>query len=413
MQSVYWKENKGCLPIKILELFQFTLLQSKTLKFEFSKKSTIFTPKFKEIQMQTYTTQEELLALYNKPLLELVFEAATVHRLHHNPREVQMSSLLSIKTGGCAEDCGYCPQAARYSTDVEAEKLMTVESVLSQAKIAKENGSSRLCMGAAWREVRDNKDFDNVIEMVQGVNDLDMEVCCTLGMLNEKQAVRLKKAGLFAYNHNLDTSADYYDDVISTREYEDRLNTIDNARKAGISVCSGGIIGMGEAIEDRIGLLMSYMKMDTPPESIPINALVAVEGTPMEDQKPIEQWEMIRMVATTRIAFPKSVVRLSAGRTKMSMEGQALCFMAGASSIFAGDKLLTTPNPEFNEDKEMFEILGLVTKEPFQEGEKPVTEPDEIILDRKRKEKERAEELAEARKNIPSDFQPRKVTSVK
>ncbi len=362
--------------------------------------------------MQTYTTQEELLALYNKPLLELVFEAATVHRLHHNPREIQMSSLLSIKTGGCAEDCGYCPQAARYSTDVEAEKLMTVESVLSQAKIAKENGSSRLCMGAAWREVRDNKDFDNVIEMVQGVNDLDMEVCCTLGMLNEKQAVRLKKAGLFAYNHNLDTSADYYDDVISTREYEDRLNTIGNARKAGISVCSGGIIGMGEAIEDRVGLLMSYMKMDTPPESIPINALVAVEGTPMADQKPIEQWEMIRMVATTRIAFPKSVVRLSAGRTKMTMEGQALCFMAGASSIFAGDKLLTTPNPEFNEDKEMFKILGLVTKEPFQEGEKPVTEPDEIILERKRKEEARAIELAEARKNIPTDFQPRKVKTV-
>jgi len=362
--------------------------------------------------MQTYTTKEELLALYNKPLLELVYEAATVHRLHHNPREIQMSSLLSIKTGGCSEDCGYCPQATRYSTDVEAEKLMTVESVLSQAKIAKENGSSRLCMGAAWREVRDNKDFDNVIEMVQGVNDLDMEVCCTLGMLNEKQAVRLKKAGLFAYNHNLDTSADYYDDVISTREYEDRLNTIENARKAGISVCSGGIIGMGEAVEDRIGLLMSYMKMDTPPESIPINALVAVDGTPMADQKPIEQWEMIRMVATTRIAFPKSVVRLSAGRTKMSMEGQALCFMAGASSIFAGDKLLTTPNPEFNEDKEMFEILGLVTKEPFQEGEKPVTEPDEIILERKRKEEARAIELAEARKNIPADFQPRKVKTL-
>ncbi len=363
--------------------------------------------------MQKYTTKEELLALYNKPLLELVFEAATVHRLHHNPREIQMSSLLSIKTGGCSEDCGYCPQAARYSTDVEAEKLMTVESVLKQAKIAKENGSSRLCMGAAWREVRDNRDFDKVIEMVQGVNDLDMEVCCTLGMLNEEQAVRLKKAGLFAYNHNLDTSADYYEDVISTREYEDRLNTIENARKAGISVCSGGIIGMGEAVEDRIGLLMSYMKMETPPESIPINALVAVEGTPLEEQKPIEQWEMIRMVATTRIAFPKSVVRLSAGRTKMSMEGQALCFLAGASSIFAGDKLLTTPNPEYNEDKEMFEILGLITKEPFQEGEKPITEPDEKIIERKRKEEERATELAEARKNIPKDFQPRKVTSIK
>lgn len=364
--------------------------------------------------MQSYTTKEELLALYNKPLLELVFEAATVHRLHHNPREVQMSSLLSIKTGGCAEDCGYCPQAARYHTDVEAQKLMSVESVLEQAKNAKANGSSRLCMGAAWREVRDNKDFDNVIEMVQGVNDLDMEVCCTLGMMNEDQAKRLKNAGLFAYNHNLDTSADYYDDVISTREYEDRLNTIDNARKAGISVCSGGIIGMGEAVEDRIGLLMSYMNMETPPESIPINALVAVEGTPMADQKPIEQWEMIRMVATTRIAFPNSVVRLSAGRTKMNMEGQALCFMAGASSIFAGDKLLTTPNPEFNEDKEMFRVLGLIPKAPFAEGEQPETKPDAIIVERKKKEVARAIQLKEAREKLEADgnFKPRKVTSV-
>lgn len=361
----------------------------------------------------TYSTKEELLALYNKPLLELVFEAATVHRQFHNPREVQMSSLLSIKTGGCPEDCGYCPQAARYHTDVDAHKLMSVESVIEQAKNAKINGSSRLCMGAAWREVRDNKDFDNVIEMVQAVNDLDMEVCCTLGMMNEEQAKRLKDAGLFAYNHNLDTSADYYDDVISTREYEDRLNTIDNARKAGISVCSGGIIGMGEAVEDRIGLLMSYMEMENPPESIPINALVAVEGTPMADQKPIEQWEMIRMVATTRIAFPQSVVRLSAGRTKMSMEGQALCFMAGAGSIFAGDKLLTTPNPEFNEDKEMFEILGLIPSEPFKDGEKPVSKPDAKIEERKAKEAQRAAELEAARAKVQDvNFQPRKVTTV-
>lgn len=360
-----------------------------------------------------YSTKEQLLELYNKPLLELVFEAATVHRQFHNPREVQMSSLLSIKTGGCPEDCGYCPQAARYHTDVEAHKLMSVDSVIEQAKNAKANGSSRLCMGAAWREVRDNKDFDNVIEMVQAVNDLDMEVCCTLGMMNEDQAKRLKNAGLFAYNHNLDTSADYYDDVISTREYQDRLNTIDNARKAGISVCSGGIIGMGEAIEDRIGLLMSYMEMENPPESIPINALVAVEGTPMADQKPIEQWEMIRMVATTRIAFPQAVVRLSAGRTKMNLEGQALCFMAGAGSIFAGDKLLTTPNPEFNEDKEMFEILGLIPSEPFKDGEKPVSKPDAIIEARKEKEMSRAAELEAARMKAKElEFQPRKVTTV-
>lgn len=355
-----------------------------------------------------YNTREKLLELYNKPLLELVFEAATIHRQYHNPREVQMSSLLSIKTGGCPEDCGYCPQAARYHTDVEAHKLMTVESVIEQAKNAKANGSSRLCMGAAWREVRDNKDFDNVVEMVQAVNDLDMEVCCTLGMLNEEQAVRLKNAGLFAYNHNLDSSKEFYKDIISTREYEDRLNTIENARKAGITVCSGGIIGMGEAVEDRVGLLLSYMEMDTPPESIPINALVAVEGTPLEQQKPIEQWEMIRMVATTRIAFPESVVRLSAGRTKMSMEAQAMCFMAGAGSIFAGDKLLTTPNPEFNEDKEMFEILGLVPKEAFADGEKPVTIPDEKIIARKAEETRRAQELAEA-KGKSADFEPRKV----
>ena len=251
-----------------------------------------------------YTTRESLLELYNKPLLELVFEAATVHRQYHNPREVQMSSLLSIKTGGCPEDCGYCPQAARYQTDVEAHKLMTVDSVVEQAKNAKENGSSRFCMVAAWLKLRDNRDFDSVVEMVQAVNELGMEVCCTLGMLNEEQAVRLKKAGLFAYNHNLDSSREFYKDIISTREYEDRLNTIENARKAGITVCSGGIIGMGEAVEDRVGLLLSYMEMENPPESIPINALVAVDGTPLEQQKPIEQWEMIRMVATKRVAFP-------------------------------------------------------------------------------------------------------------
>lgn len=357
----------------------------------------------------TYNTKEALLELYKKPLLELVFEAATIHRQYHNSREVQMSSLLSIKTGGCPEDCGYCPQAARYHTDVEAHKLMTVESVVEQAKNAKANGSSRLCMGAAWREVRDNRDFDSVVEMVQAVNDLDMEVCCTLGMLNEEQAKRLKNAGLFAYNHNLDSSREFYKDIISTREYDNRLETIENARKAGITVCSGGIIGMGEAVEDRVGMLLSYMEMETPPDSIPINALVAVEGTPLQDQKPIEQWEMIRMVATTRIAFPQSVVRLSAGRTKMSMEAQALCFMAGAGSIFAGDKLLTTPNPEFNEDKEMFNILGLIPKEPFQEGEKPVSQPDAMIEEKKKKAAERQLALERARKE---GFSPRKVVSV-
>ncbi|MDA9161518.1 biotin synthase BioB [Crocinitomicaceae bacterium] len=358
-----------------------------------------------------YSTKESLLELYQKPLLELVFEAATIHRKYHNPREVQMSSLLSIKTGGCPEDCGYCPQAARYHTDIDTHKIMDVEEVLEQAKNAKANGSSRLCMGAAWREVRDNKDFDKVVEMVQGVNDMDMEVCCTLGMLSENQAKRLKNAGLFAYNHNLDSSKEFYKDVISTREYEQRLDTIENARSAGISVCSGGIIGMGETEEDRIGLLMSYMEMENPPESIPINALVAVEGTPLEDQKPIEQWELIRMVATTRIAFPESVVRLSAGRTKMNMEAQALCFMAGAGSIFAGDKLLTTPNPEFNEDQEMLSILGLLPKASFSDAPQPETKPDPILIERKRQEEARKKELEEA-KETKTQFEPRSIKSV-
>jgi biotin synthase len=313
-----------------------------------------------------YSNQKELLALYNKPLLELVFEAAQIQREFHNPQEVQLSTLISIKTGGCPEDCGYCPQAARYHTGLDAHKLMSVETVVEQARQAQSNGSSRLCMGAAWREVRDNRDFDKVIEMVESVSEMGMEVCCTLGMLSENQALRLKNAGLFAYNHNLDSSREFYKDIISTRQYDDRLKTIDNARRVGLSVCSGGIIGMGEAVEDRIGLLLSYMAMETPPESIPINALVAVEGTPLEDQKPIEQWEMIRMVATSRIAFPESVIRLSAGRNKMSMEAQALCFLAGAGSIFAGEKLLTTPNPEFNEDAKMFDILGLTAKESSQ-----------------------------------------------
>lgn len=355
-----------------------------------------------------YSTKEELLELYNEPLLELVFKAATIHREFHDPREVQMSSLISIKTGGCPEDCGYCPQAARYHTDVDVHKLMSVNEVVEQAENAKLNGSSRLCMGAAWRNIRDNSDFDRVIEMVRAVNDLDMEVCCTLGMMTGNQAERLKNAGLYAYNHNLDTSEDYYDDIISTREYQERLDTIGNAKKAGISVCSGGIIGMGESIEDRLGLLLSYIKMDNPPDSIPINALVAVEGTPLENQKPIEIWEMIRMIAVTRITFPQSVVRLSAGRTQMSKEGQALCFMAGASSIFAGDKLLTTPNPEFNEDKELFNILGLVPKAPFKDGDKPQSNDDPVILQKREAAKKRQKELDAARGD--DQFKPRKVS---
>ena len=316
-------------------------------------------------------TKEEVLKLYNKPLLQLVFEAAQVHRENHDPREVQVSTLLSIKTGGCPEDCGYCPQAARYHTDIDKNDLMSVQTVKAQALRAKSSGSSRVCMGAAWRNVKEGKDFDQVLEMVRTVRDLDMEVCCTLGMLTEDQARRLSDAGLYAYNHNLDTSEEHYKKVISTRGYEDRIETIGNARKAGLTICSGGIIGMGESAEDRAAMLVTLSCLNPYPESVPINALVAVEGTPMEDQKQIPIWEMIRMIATTRIVLPKTTVRLSAGRTQMSDEGQALCFMAGASSIFAGDKLLTTPNPDINRDIELFSILGLTPQKAYKKGDRP------------------------------------------
>ena len=315
-------------------------------------------------------TREEVLAIYERPLLDLVYEAASIHRKFHKPGEVQISSLLSIKTGGCPEDCCYCPQAARYHTEIKVHKLMSVEEVSTAADRAKNAGASRMCLGAAWREVRDNRDFDRVLDMVKTINQKGMEACCTLGMLTEDQAKKLKEAGLYAYNHNLDTSEENYENIISTRTYDDRLNTINNVRKAGISVCSGGIIGMGESAHDRTDMLVTLANLDPQPESVPINALVAVEGTPLEDQPPVPIWDMVRMIATTRIVMPKANVRLSAGRLSMSMEGQALCFMAGATSIFAGDKLLTTPNPEFNEDMEMFKILGLTPKEAFADQKK-------------------------------------------
>ncbi len=318
-------------------------------------------------------TKEEILNVYNKPLMELLYDAATIHRQHHDPNTVQVSTLLSIKTGGCPEDCGYCPQAARYHTDIEGNDLMSVQQVKAQALRAKQSGSSRVCMGAAWRNVKDGPEFDQVLEMVRTINKLDMEVCCTLGMLTENQAKRLAEAGLYAYNHNLDTSEDYYKDVISTRAFQDRLDTIDNVRKSNVTVCSGGIIGMGEALEDRAGMLVALASLNPQPESVPINALVAVEGTPMEDIEPISIWEMIRMVATTRIVMPETQVRLSAGRTDMSREGQAMCFFAGANSIFAGDKLLTTPNPDVNEDMEMFKLLGLNPQKPFTKISQPKT----------------------------------------
>lgn len=317
--------------------------------------------------------KEEIIAIYNKPMMDLLFEAASIHREKHDPNVVQVSTLLSIKTGGCPEDCGYCPQAARYHTGVEGNDLMSVAQVKAQALRAKSGGSSRVCMGAAWRNVKDGPEFDQVLEMVRTINKLDMEVCCTLGMITENQAKRLAEAGLYAYNHNLDTSEEYYKEVISTRGFEDRLETIENVRKTNVTVCSGGIIGMGESIEDRAGMLVALASLNPQPESVPINALVAVEGTPMEDEKPVEIWEMIRMVATTRIVMPDTQVRLSAGRTNMSREGQAMCFFAGANSIFAGDKLLTTPNPDVEDDMKMFELLGLKPQKPFTKVSQPQT----------------------------------------
>lgn len=317
-------------------------------------------------------TKEQIQEIYNRPLLELVLEASKIHQQNNTFGEVQVSSLISIKTGGCSEDCGYCPQAARYNTGVDVHKLMDVDQVVSAAKNAQAGGASRLCMGAAWREVRDNRDFDKVIDMVREVNSLGMEVCCTLGMLTESQAHRLADAGLYAYNHNIDTSESNYENIITTRTYDDRLNTLSNVRKANITVCSGGIIGLGETAEDRCSMLATLASLPKPPESIPINALVPVEGTPLENQPLTPIWDMVRMIATTRIVFPKTVVRLSAGRTQMSLEGQALCFLAGANSIFAGDKLLTTPNPDFNQDHEMFQLFGLTAREAFKERK---TEP--------------------------------------
>ncbi|MTI22175.1 biotin synthase BioB [Fulvivirga sp. RKSG066] len=311
-------------------------------------------------------TREEITEIFNTPILDLVYRAATVHREYNDASEVQVCTLLSVKTGGCPEDCAYCPQAARYHTDVKVHKLLPTEEVLENARAAKEAGSTRFCMGAAWREVRDNRDFDRVLDMVKGVNAMDMEVCCTLGMLTEEQALKLKEAGLYAYNHNLDTSEEHYDDIISTRTYDDRLDTIDNVRKANISVCSGGIIGMGEKEDDRIDMLHTLSTMEEHPESVPVNALVPVEGTPLAEQPRVSVWEMIRMIATARIIMPKAMVRLSAGRVRMNMEEQALCFMAGANSIFAGDKLLTTPNPDVVEDKEMFQTLNLKPRKAFK-----------------------------------------------
>jgi biotin synthase len=304
-------------------------------------------------------TRAQVRALFKLPFPDLMFQAQTVHRLHFDPRAVQISTLLSIKTGGCPEDCAYCPQSASYETGVEAEKLMSREAVLAQAQAAKGAGASRFCMGAAWRSPKD-RDLDQVCAMVTGVKALGLETCATLGMLTPDQALRLKTAGLDYYNHNLDTSPEYYGSIITTRTYQDRLDTLAYVRDAGIRVCCGGIVGMGESPEDRIGMITTLASLPVHPESVPINMLVMVEGTPLAGGEAIDSIDFVRTVAAARITMPKSVVRLSAGREAMSPETQALCFLAGANSIFYGPKLLTTPNPAPDRDLHLLDRLGLV-----------------------------------------------------
>ena len=304
-------------------------------------------------------TVEEIRAIHDLPLPELLYRAQTLHRLHHDPSRVQMCTLLSIKTGGCPEDCAYCPQSAHHATGLERQKLLEVAPVLAAARAALANGSSRFCMGAAWREVHDGPEFDRVLEMVSGVAELGLEVCCTLGMLSDSQAARLAEAGLTAYNHNLDSGPGFYDRIITTRSYADRLATLSRVRRAGITLCCGGILGMGESIDDRLDLLRVLAEMDPHPESVPINALVPVAGTPLAGRPAVDGIEMARLIATARILLPESLVRLSAGRASMSDETQALCLLAGANSIFTGEELLTTPNPGEDADARLFAKLGL------------------------------------------------------
>jgi biotin synthase len=309
--------------------------------------------------VSTEYTLKAVRAIHDLPIPELVFRAQGVHRQHHPEGEVQLCSLLSVKTGGCPEDCAYCPQSSKYETEVDPERMMKPAEVLEAAGRAKAAGATRFCMGAAWREVKEGPAFDSVIEMVRGVREMGMEACCTLGMLSEDQAKRLADAGLSAYNHNLDTSKTFYGSIISTRTYEDRLRTLRNVRQAGITVCSGGIIGMGESLDDRCGMLMTLANLDPQPESVPVNALVPSPGTPLADRPPVDPIELVRMIATARILMPRARVRLSAGRLALSREAQLLCFLAGANSIFYGEKLLTTGNPDVEADRALLRDAGL------------------------------------------------------
>jgi biotin synthase len=312
-----------------------------------------------DTQLRHDWKKEEVEAIYRTPLPELVYRAQTVHRVFHATDRVQTCQLISIKTGGCPEDCAYCPQSAHYDADVERQGLLDPQHVIGVAREAASRGITRMCMGAAWREAPQGRDFDKVLEMVKGVSALGLEVCCTLGMLTEEQAVRLKHAGLTAYNHNLDTSPEFYGSIITTRVYDERLRTLAAVRKAGITVCCGGILGMGEKESDRVGLLQQLATLEPHPESVPINMLVRVEGTPLASKPPLDPLEMVRAIATARIIMPASRVRLAAGRKQLSPEAVTLCFVAGANSIFVGERLLTTPNPGPDEDEQLLETLGM------------------------------------------------------
>ena len=300
----------------------------------------------------------EIENIYNRPILDLIYTAATVHRQHHDPRAIQISSLLSIKTGGCTEDCKYCSQSSFYETEIQAEPMMEVDEIVSKARLAKESGSSRFCLSTAWRQIP-NAEMEKILKIISSVNELGLEVCATMGMLSQTQARQLKDAGLHTYNHNLDTGEKFYDKIISTRTYQDRLDTLNIVQDAGLNICSGGILGMGESKEDRFDMLKNLSSLKRHPESVPINVLVPVEGTEIQKDPDFSFWDLLRTVATTRFIMPESQVRLSAGRASLSETEQAMCFFAGANSIFSGDKLLTTKNAEPDQDERLFEILGL------------------------------------------------------
>lgn len=333
---------------------------------------------------------EEVLSIHNLPLTELLFRAQTVHRQHHPHNQVQLCTLLSVKTGGCPEDCGYCSQSSKHESPLKAEKMLTVRDVIQKAEIAKANGSTRFCMGTAWREVKDGDAFENVLDMVRGVRGLGLEACATLGMLTKKQSEQLRDAGLTAYNHNLDTSREHYEKVISTRTYDDRLQTLNHVMDAGISVCSGGILGLGESVEDRCAMLIELASLRPQPGSVPINALVPMEGTPMENHTPVGALELVRMCATARIMMPNTMVRLSAGRHLMNREAQLLCFMAGANSIFFGEQLLTSENTMPDDDVALIKEAGLTPMGPYVSSD-PVVQMS----------KSRLPEMASKKKNLP------------